>query len=80
MIEFEWDEKKNEINIAKHGIDFKTAAGVFYEDHAIRKSSNPLEDRWLATGIVKGLRMTVVFTIRQGRIRIISARRARKNE
>ncbi len=79
-MEFEWDEKKNQSNIEKHGIDFKTAAGIFYQEHAIRKSSHMLEDRWLATGTVKGLKMTVVFTLRQGKVRIISARRARKNE
>ena len=32
---FEWDENKNEINIAKHGISFETAKTVFYDENAI---------------------------------------------
>ena len=34
-ISFEWDENKNKINKAKHGIDFEEAATVFYDDDAI---------------------------------------------
>lgn len=64
----------------KHGIDFRTAAGIFCEEYKIIKSPFESEERWLATGIVKGRPLTVVFTIREGRCRIISARKARKNE
>ena len=35
MIEFEWDENKNRINIEKHGISFDEASTVFYDDYAI---------------------------------------------
>jgi len=34
-INFEWDENKNRINKAKHGIDFEEAATVFYDEMAI---------------------------------------------
>jgi len=79
-MEFEWDENKNRANVEKHGIDFKTAAGVFLQEHRIKKSPFADEDRWLAMGMVEGRRITVVFTVRKGRCRIISARRSRKNE
>ena len=34
---FEWDEKKEEINIQKHGIDFRTASLVFGDDNRIER-------------------------------------------
>ena len=32
IINFEWDENKNEINKKKHGLSFETAREVFYDD------------------------------------------------
>ena len=34
---FEWDDRKEQINISKHGIDFSTAALVFGDDNRIEK-------------------------------------------
>lgn len=34
-LRFEWDEKKNEINIKKHGVSFEEASTTFYDDLAI---------------------------------------------
>ena len=34
-INFEWDEKKNNSNKAKHGISFDEAASVFEDERAI---------------------------------------------
>lgn len=34
-LRFEWDEKKNEINIKKHGVSFEEASTSFYDDLAI---------------------------------------------
>ena len=34
---FEWDDEKERINVAKHGIDFSTAAFVFGDDNRIEK-------------------------------------------
>ena len=79
MTEFEWDEKKNRSTIENHGIDFKNRRGIFYQKHALRKSFHMLEDRWLATGMVKGLKMIAVFILRKGNVRIISARKTRKS-
>ena len=35
MIQFEWDEEKERKNIKKHGIDFRTAALVFYDSNRL---------------------------------------------
>lgn len=40
---FEYDEKKNKINIEKHGISFKSAARVFFDTERIRKNENGAE-------------------------------------
>jgi uncharacterized DUF497 family protein len=81
-MQFEWDEKKNAENLQKHGIDFAKAKDVFADPHAVTfRSGVPLsEERYLTIGIVDDRLITVVFTIRNDRTRIISARRARKNE
>jgi len=79
---FEWDENKSRSNASKHGIDFEDAVNVFADPHAVmfesRRSSG--EVRYLAVGRVEDRCLTVVFTLRSDRIRIISARRARKSE
>lgn len=79
---FEWDEDKNQINIAKHKISFETALHVFDDpdyiemydfDHSVD------EDRYIAIGKV-GSVLFVVFTERRDRIRLISARLATAKE
>ncbi|MBF0268284.1 MAG: BrnT family toxin [Alphaproteobacteria bacterium] len=77
---FEWDENKREANLAKHGIDFVLAAHVFENEFLNLPSAHASEKRWLAVGNVGGKMLTVVYTIRDEALRIISARRARDNE
>ena len=78
--DFEWDDDKCRRNIQKHGIDFEEAIEVFYRPHLIHSSDRKKEKRWVAVGEMEGRIIAVIFTRRTGRIRIISARRARKNE
>jgi uncharacterized protein len=40
---FEWDERKNRLNIAKHGIGFEEASGVFSDPHVIIREDRVLE-------------------------------------
>ena len=81
-MEFEWDNEKNDKNIEKHGLDFSDVALVFdnpvleYEDN--RKNYG--EKRFFGIGILRGIEISVVYTRRRKKIRIISARRARKDE
>lgn len=82
---FEWDDKKEQINIAKHGIDFSTAALVFDDPNRIEKYDNlhsDWEDRYITIGLVNGtaVLVMVVYTERNPSIRIISARLATKRE
>ena len=77
---FEWDETKNKINSAKHDIDFHDAIDVFYGPILVRRSDRNNEVRWTALGFSDDRLIVVVFTRRAEIIRIISARRARKNE
>jgi uncharacterized DUF497 family protein len=77
---FEWDKQKNELNRAKHDIDFESAIDVFYGPILLRRSDRNNEERWTALGYVGDRLIVVVFTQRTEIIRVISARRARKNE
>ena len=81
---FEWDDNKEQSNIKKHGIDFETASHVFdgyYIDIYDEKHSD-FEDRYIAIGIINQITciVTVVYTERVNKIRIISARKATKEE
>ncbi|MBC3916488.1 BrnT family toxin [Undibacterium sp. CY18W] len=80
---FDWDEQKNQINIRKHGIDFSDAADIFKHPmltfHDGREDYG--EDRWIALGWIKSTIGVVVYVERnEDVIRIISARKATKNE
>jgi uncharacterized DUF497 family protein len=77
---FEWDDDKSRANVRKHGIDFEDASEVFYGPIILRQSNRNNEERWIAIGSLEDRLITVVFTRRADVIRIISARRARKNE
>jgi len=73
---FEWDEKKNEINIKKHSVSFFDAQYAFADKNRIiaediKHSSN--EKRYYCFGIVDDSVMTVRFTYRKNKIRIIGA-------
>jgi uncharacterized protein len=76
----EWDEAKAAGNRRKHGIDFDEAVEVLYGVGLLRRSDRNMEERWLAIGESEGRVIAVVFTRRGNTLRIISARRARRNE
>lgn len=89
-IDFEWDEKKNEINRKKHGVSFEEAKSCFEDDHArvffdVEHSKD--EDCSILIGLSSELRtLIVVYTERVNGDddlivnRIISARKATKKE
>lgn len=82
-LQFEWDEGKERINIAKHGIDFVTASHVFLDPDRLEyydaAHSPAEEDRYITIGYVEEI-LTVVYTERIKALRIISARVATKKE
>ena len=79
-LEFEWDQAKSKSNLAKHGFDFEDASQIFYGPILVHQSNRENEERWIAIGRLQNKLVTVVFAKRAEVIRIISARRARKNE
>ena len=81
--EFEWDDAKAEANSRKHHISFREASRVFDDPLVLivqDLSEDYGEERFLATGLVEDLLITVVYTERGDSIRIISARKANANE
>lgn len=85
-IRFEWDENKDKINQRKHGISFDEAKTVFYDEYAILfddPEHSEDEDRFLIIGTTKKERICIVSHCYRGHentIRIISARKATRNE
>ena len=76
-LEFEWDENKNQSNQQKHDINFEEASEIFrypmYEIADTRQDYG--EVRYIGIGRNNQmLVLTVIFTDRESRIRIISAR------
>lgn len=80
---FTWDERKRISNITKHGIDFLDVVEVFDDPDRIEvedKRENYGEIRTQTIGTVSGVVIFVVYTHRHGKNRIISVRKANKNE
>jgi uncharacterized protein len=83
MCEYEWDAEKARTNLNKHGIDFADAVTVFDDLNALTIASpDEEEDRWVTLGLdAFGRALVVVYTWRdEATIRLISARKATKNE
>lgn len=85
-MKFEWDEKKQKINIQKHGIDFEEAKTVFYDEEALLildPEHSSSEERFVILGISKKTNLlTVCHCYRENEevIRIINARKATTKE
>jgi uncharacterized DUF497 family protein len=79
---YEWDEQKRLANVKKHGIDFIDVPEVFDGDVVIIPDErfDYGETRFLLIGILKSQVVVVAYTERGENIRIISARKATKNE
>ena len=77
---FEWDESKRQANLAKHHIDFQDAKRVFDGPVFEKIESRHGEDRIFAIGLMEDIEIVVVYVMRGKRRRIISARRAHRDE
>ncbi|SJM89779.1 BrnT family toxin [Crenothrix polyspora] len=81
-MKFIWDESKRISNIDKHGLDFALAHLVFegdtftFEDNRIAYN----ECRFITLGLLAGTPVVVVHTETEDEIRVISLRKAVKNE
>jgi uncharacterized protein len=79
-VKFEWDAAKSESNREKHGITLEAASALWAGAVLELESYYPQETRKLAIGKIGGRYWTIIFTLRGGKIRLISARRSRENE
>ncbi len=83
---FEWDENKNSINKKKHKISFEEAKTVFYDPEALLiddPEHSSEEERFIILGLSSKANLLVVchcYRASETVIRIISARKATKNE
>ena len=85
-LSFEWDPRKAAANLRKHKVAFEDAQSVFSDERA-RLIDDPDhsadEERFLLLGLGSSLRVLVVahcYRAGGGVIRIISARRATREE
>jgi hypothetical protein len=79
---FEWDDRKAASNRRKHGVSFEEARAVFADRHGFERldPEEMGEERLLLTGTAGWRLLTAVFAYRGGRVRIVSARKATRNE
>ena len=80
---FDWSDGKARGNLKKHGVTFEAARLVFDDPASVDEIDDREdygEDRFIITGRANGRLLTVTYTERDGRIRIISARKATRRE
>lgn len=84
MLIFEWDERKAANNLRKHCVTFEEAQSVFYDPRSLtinHPDYSKTELRFIDIGTSNKNRvLVVVYTEREKRVRIISVRKATKNE
>ena len=80
-MEFEYDPAKSTSNALKHGIDFEDAKALWSDFLRIEiPANNTDEPRFLIIGKINDKMWSAIVTDRQGKIRIISVRRSRREE
>lgn len=81
MPTFEFDPAKSAANRDKHRIDFEEAQALWADTRRLEIPARTQgEARWALIGRIGTRHWTVIFTRRDDRLRLISARRARKEE
>ena len=79
-MEYEWDEEKDKANIAEGRLGFAAVEDFEWETAVIQSSPRSGESRWAAIGYIGDRLHYVVYTTRGDRTRIISLRRASRQE
>ena len=81
-MKFTWSEAKRKSNLKSHGLDFADAPEVFagptfsFEDDRLVYN----EPRFVTLGLLRGIPVSIVHTENPDQIRVISFRKATKNE
>lgn len=79
---FDWDEKKRQANLRQHGLDFKDASKIF-ENETLLMIDDRFdygETRYVSFGMLRNIVVALVYAGTEESIRIISLRRATRNE
>jgi uncharacterized protein len=83
LMRYEWDPDKAKANAEKHGVRFADTVAVFSDEKALTlEDPHPDEERYVTIGMDALARLVVVAYTWRGQdvIRLISARRATRNE
>ena len=80
-MEFVYDPAKSAANLAKHGIDFVAAQALWQDERMLQAAATTKDEaRFFAIGLIGEKDWTAICTQRGEAVRIISVRRARKEE
>ncbi|MCD7059211.1 BrnT family toxin [Pelagibacterium xiamenense] len=80
-MQFEYDPAKSVANYEKHGIDFEDAQVLWNDDRLLEVPARTVDEpRFLIIGMIRTKHWAAVCTYRGDAVRIISVRRARKEE
>lgn len=80
-MDFEYDPAKSALNLSKHGIDFDQAQALWHDPWMLEATAKTEgEPRIISIGKIEGKHWAAVWTPRGDAVRIISVRRARKEE
>lgn len=79
---YEWDESKRTNNLRKHGVDFEAVYRFDWNTAIIKQDTryNYGELRIEAKGMIDGRLHTLIFTVRNGGIRLIGLRKSNTRE
>jgi len=78
---FEFDKSKSLVNKKKHGIDFIEAQALWQDPDRIEIPAKTVDEvRFIVIGRISDKHWSAIFTYRGEKIRVISARRSRKEE
>lgn len=82
VMRFEWDEAKRQSNLRKHGIDFRGCERLFMGEILTVEDDREDygENRFVSIGLLDGRVVAVVHTESDDTIRVISIRKATRNE
>jgi uncharacterized protein len=79
-MEFVYDINKSDSNKQKHGISFEEAKVLWLFDNVVVPAITKGEPRYMIIGNISSAYYSCIFTIRNGKTRIISCRRSREKE
>ncbi|MFU8864315.1 MAG: BrnT family toxin [Rhodobacterales bacterium] len=77
---FEWDENKRRLTLERRNIDFRDMVEILLAPHMTLDARSEIEARKIAVGQLNNSFFAVIYTLREENYRIITARKARRDE